>query len=83
MKASDFIVILGSFFIITTSTVYGQEAKDSDLAKRALICGITRRGKEATVLLCAIWEGFKKVISSTFHGRKNQIRRRQYEHKNR
>jgi len=35
MKASDFIVILGSFFIITTSTVYGQEAKDSDLAKQA------------------------------------------------
>ncbi|MBW1825539.1 MAG: transporter, partial [Deltaproteobacteria bacterium] len=34
MKASDFIVILGSFFIITTSTVYGQEAKDSDLAKQ-------------------------------------------------
>ena len=35
MKASDFIVILGSFFIITTSVVYGQEAKDSDLAKQA------------------------------------------------
>jgi len=36
MKASDFIVILGSFFIITTSTVYGQEAKDSDLAKQPM-----------------------------------------------
>jgi hypothetical protein len=35
MKASDFIVILGSFFIITTSTVYGQEANISDLAKQA------------------------------------------------
>ena len=35
MKALDFIVILGSFFIITTSTVYGQEAKDSDLAKQS------------------------------------------------
>jgi len=35
MKASNFIVILGSFFIIATSTVYGQEAKNSDLAKQA------------------------------------------------
>ncbi len=35
MKVSNFIVILGSFFIIATSAVHGQEAKDSDLAKQA------------------------------------------------
>ena len=35
MKASNFIVILGSLFIIATSAVYGQEAKGSDLAKQA------------------------------------------------
>jgi hypothetical protein len=35
MKASNCIVILGSFFIIATSAVYAQEAKDSDLAKQA------------------------------------------------
>jgi len=34
MKASDFIVILGSFFLIPTNVVYGQKAKDSDLAKQ-------------------------------------------------
>ena len=35
MKALDFIFILGSFFIITTSIVFGQETKDSNLAKQA------------------------------------------------
>ena len=35
MNTSNFIVILGSFFIISTSAVYGQETKESDLAKQA------------------------------------------------
>jgi len=34
MKESYFIVILGISFIIATSTVYGQETKDSDLVKQ-------------------------------------------------
>ena len=35
MKASNFIVILGSIFIIATSAVYGQDVSNSDLAKQA------------------------------------------------
>ena len=35
MKASNFIVILGSLFIIATSAVYGQDVSNSDLAKQA------------------------------------------------
>jgi hypothetical protein len=44
---------------------------------------MTAKGKEANLLLCAIWEEFKKVISSAFDDRINQIRGRQYEPKSR
>jgi len=34
---------------------------------------MTGKGKEANVLLCAIWEESKKVISNTFYDRINQL----------
>jgi hypothetical protein len=34
MQPPHLIVLVSSFFIIATSTVYGQEAKNSDLAKK-------------------------------------------------